>query len=354
MIDVTRPPAASGFAMPAEWTRHAGCWMAWPCRAELWGDGLFAARAAYADVARAIARFEPVTMLVQPEHEAEARQMLGGNPDGRISALPISTFAVPLDDSWARDFCPSFVTNGQGELAGVHWRFNCWGENFPDYANDAEIGRRVLEHLGVPRFAAPFVLEGGAFHVDGEGTVLTTEQCLLNPNRNPGLSKAEIEENLKQWLGARQVIWLGEGYEGDDTDGHIDEIACFAAPGVVLALDCDDPADANYAVFKDNLRRLELARDAKGRPLQVLKLPQPGRRDHNGLRLTLSYTNFYLPNGGVVMSGFDDPMDQRAREVMARAFPDRTIVQLPALDITRGGGGIHCITQQQPEGKAAR
>jgi agmatine deiminase len=304
-----------------------------------------AARRAYAAVAQAVSAFEPVTMLVRPEQAAAARTLLGP----AITLLPMS-----LDDSWARDFCPTFLQGSDGQVAGADWRFNCWGENFPDYAADALVAERVLHHLGMRRFAAGFVLEGGAIHVDGEGTILTTEECLLNPNRNPDLDRTEIEAALKEWLGGTQVIWLGEGYEQDDTSGHIDEIACFAAPGKVLVLDCDDPADVNYARFKDNIRRLELSRDAAGRTPEIIRLPQPRRREVNGTRLTLSYTNFYIANGGVVMSAFDDPADAVAREIIARCFPDRTIVQLPALDITRGGGGIHCITQQQVLGEIAR
>lgn len=342
---MTTTPRDAGFRMPAEWAPHAGCYMAWPCREPLWGDGLQAAREAYAAVATAISKFEPLTMLVRPDLMTGARELLPAS---------VTVADMPLNDSWARDFLPTFVTNDAGQVAGANWRFNCWGNNFPDYAEDAQVAERLLDRLGARRFAAPFVLEGGAFHVDGEGTILTTEECLLNPNRNPGLSKAEIEANLKAWLGGETVVWLGQGYEGDDTDGHIDEIACFAAPGKVLLLDCEDPADVNYARVQDNIRRLELTKDARGRALEVIKLPQPKRRDFDGLRLTLSYTNFYIANGGIVMSAFDDPADAKAKEIIARCFPDREIIQLNALPITRGGGGIHCITQQLPKGEIAR
>jgi agmatine deiminase len=338
-------PAAAGFHMPAEWAAHERCFMAFPCRTELWGAGLPDARAAYATVAHAVGEFEPVVMLVRPEDRAAAAKLL---------SRAVELWEMPLNDSWARDFCPTFVANGEGAVAGVSWQFNCWGENFPDYADDATVAGRVLERLGARRFQAPFVLEGGAIHVDGEGTVLTTEECLLHPNRNPTLSRAEIEANLKAWLGVETVLWLGRGYEGDDTNGHIDEIACFAAPGVVLATECSDKDDANFTVFGENFRRLADMRDAQGRRLTVMPLPQPRRRDLNGLRLTLSYTNFFIANGGIVMSGFDDPADDHARGVMQEAFPTYKILQRPALPITAGGGGIHCITQQQPSGGIAR
>ncbi len=333
-------PAAEGFTMPGEWERHTRCWMAWPCRPETWPDGAFdAATAAYTDVARAISRFEPVTMVCDPADVADASLACG--PGVEILPLPIS-------DSWIRDTGPSFVTDGKGRLAGIHWRFNAWGGNYPDCAKDQQVGRLMLEHLGLRRFGAPLVMEGGSFHVDGEGTLLTTEQCLLNPNRNPNLGKAEIEELLKEHLGISAVIWLGEGYQDDETDGHIDEIALFVKPGVVMAITTDDPGDANFKAFQDNLDRLKRARDAQGRELEVIPVRQPARRDENGVRLTLSYTNLYIANGGIVMPAFEDSADDEAFRIVRRAFPDREVVQIPALDIVRGGGGIHCITQQQP------
>ena len=333
-------PAAEGFTMPGEWNRHTRCWMAWPCRPETWPDGAFdAAAAAYTDVARTISRFEPVTMVCDPADVADASLACG--PGVEILPLPIS-------DSWIRDTGPSFVTDGKGQLAGIHWRFNAWGGNYPECAKDQEVGRLMLEHLGLRRFAAPLVMEGGSFHVDGEGTLLTTEQCLLNPNRNPNLGKPEIEELLREHLGISMVIWLGEGYQDDETDGHIDEIALFVKPGVVMAITTDDPGDANFKAFQDNLDRLKRARDAQGRELEVIPVRQPARRDENGVRLTLSYTNLYIANGGIVMPAFEDPADDEAFRVVRRAFPDREVVQIPALDIVRGGGGIHCITQQQP------
>ncbi|GAA4254673.1 agmatine deiminase [Azospirillum formosense] len=333
-------PAAEGFTMPGEWERHTRCWMAWPCRPETWPEGAFdAAAAAYTDVARAISRFEPVTMVCDPADVADASLACG--PGVEILPLPIS-------DSWIRDTGPSFVTDGKGQVAGVHWRFNAWGGNYPDSDKDQQVGRLMLDHLGLRRFEAPLVMEGGSFHVDGEGTLLTTEQCLLNPNRNPNLGKAEIEALLKEHLGISTVIWLGEGYQDDETDGHIDEIALFVKPGVVMAITTDDPGDANFKAFQDNLDRLKRARDAQGRELEVIPVRQPARRDENGVRLTLSYTNLYIANAGIVMPAFEDPADDDAFRIVRRAFPDREVVQVPALDIVRGGGGIHCITQQQP------
>ena len=332
-------PAALGYAMPAEWASHARCWMAWPCRAALWGERLGAARAAYAEVARAIARFEPVTMVAHPDDALIARGMLG-------AGVPV--LALPLDDSWMRDIGPSFVAHPARGLAGVAWRFNAWGGKYADYADDARLARRLLAHLKLPRFEAPLVLEGGAIHVDGAGSVLVTEQCLLNPNRNPGLSRATIEDHLRAWLGVETVIWLGQGLIDDETDGHVDNLACFVRPGVVMALSEDDPADANFAALADNRARLAAARDARGRALEIIPVHQPAARHVEGRRLALSYINFYRANGGVVAPRFGDPRDAEFEATLARALPDLAIAPVAVGDILFGGGGIHCITQQQP------
>ncbi|WP_026870425.1 agmatine deiminase [Inquilinus limosus] len=334
-------PASLGYVMPAEWESHSRCWMAWPCREEVWGENLDAARTAYADVARAIADFEPVTMVCNPADVAEASLTLG-------NGTAIDVVSMEIDDSWLRDSGPTFLLDRNGHLAGAHWRFNAWGQKYQPYSRDAVVAKRILKHVGARRFRAPFVLEGGAIHVDGEGTVLTTEQCLLNQNRNPDVTKAQVEQNLRDWLGVSTVIWLPEGLEDDETDGHIDEIACFVRPGVVLALSTDDKSDGNFDVLQTNLDILRSAKDAKGRPLQVIEVPQPARQEHKGKRLSLSYINFYIANGGVVMPAFDVAEDERAFRIIRDAFPNRRVVQVHARDIFLGGGGIHCITQQQP------
>lgn len=327
-------PTDDGFFMPAEWSPHKRCWMAWPCRTELWGEGLDAARAAYTEVAKAIADFEPVTMVANGEEIAEVSLRCGSG----VACLPLAH-----DDSWMRDNGPTFVIDGKGGLAGVDWRFNAWGDEYDNYENDAAVAGAILAHLDVPAYMAPMVLEGGSIHVDGEGTLLTTEQCLLNPNRNPKLSQAQIEENLRAYLGVRRIIWLGRGLEDDETDGHVDNLACFVRPGVVLALSTDDPDDGNYTALQDNLARLRAA------DLEVIEVPQPApRTGKDGRRLALSYINFYMANGGVVMPSFEDAKDEEAFTTVSNCFPDRKVLQIPVLDIVCGGGGIHCITQQQP------
>ena len=341
-----RCPVRDGLYMPAEWAQHTRCWMAWPCRLEPWGsaEGLLRARVGHAAVARAISGFEKVTMAVRAQDVDEARMAMGRG---------IEILEVPLDDSWARDSGPIFVVDGNDGVAGVHWRFNAWGNKFNGYDHDAAFGRRVIDALDMRCYDGPMILEGGSVVVDGLGTLITTEQCLLNENRNPNLTRQQIEERLALYLGVTRVVWLGEGLEDDETDGHVDNIACFAGPGRVMLYTPQERGGLNDRVMRDNRARLESARDAKGRPFEIIEVPEPARRErHDGRRLDASYINFYFANYGIVMPSFDDPMDKVAAEVMAKAFPDRRIVQVNALDIVQGGGGIHCITQQQPAGKA--
>ncbi len=336
-------PAADGLHMPAEWEPHARCWMEWPCREALWREQIEAARDATAMVARAIARFEPVTMVARPELAGDARIRCGGE---------VEVFPLAHDDSWMRDNGPTFVVDGQGGVGGVDWRFNGWGGKYPDCADDAAVPKAVLAQLGMRRYTAPLVLEGGAVHVDGEGTLLATEQCVLNPNRNPELAREDMERLLQSYLGVSKIIWLGEGLEDDETDGHVDNVACFARPGVVLALTSRDAADGNHRALSENLDRLRGATDSAGRRLEVIEVGQPARRDGPQGRLPLSYLNFYIANDAVILPSFGDPEDERARRTIAEAFAERRVVQLPASTLTLGGGGIHCITQQQPSGAA--
>lgn len=331
-------PIDEGFRMPAEWELHARCWMAWPCHPGTFRD-VSAACDAYAAVARAISRFEPVTMIANPGDVADARKRCGDE---------VTVLALDIDDSWTRDTGPTYLVDGRGSLGGVDWPFNNYGELDLDYENDKVLGRRLLEHSGARRFEAPIILEGGAIHTDGRGTLLTTESVVLNANRNPGLTKAEAEEVFRAHLGVETVIWLDKALEVDATGGHVDNLACFVGPGVVAALVSEDAADPHHAPLRENLRRLECARDASGRSLEIIEIPQPGWQEFHGERVCASYINFYIANGGIVLPTFDDPADGPAIRALERAFPGRDVAPVPALDIVRGGGCIHCITQQQP------
>jgi agmatine deiminase len=351
-------PKRDGFWMPAEFEWHAGCWMLWPQRADNWRQHAAPAQRAFAAVATAIARFEPVTVGASAEQYARARAAL---PVGAVRVVELSG-----DDAWMRDTGPSFVVNEAGEVRGVQWQFNAWGGLYRDYQRDNQVAQKVLELTGCPRYCAPFINEGGAIHVDGQGTVMVTEQCLLNRNRNPSLTRAQIESLLKRYLGARCVIWLGEGVVDDETSGHIDNLACFVRPGEVCLTWSDDQRDPQHRVSLDAWERLMDARDARGRRLKVHRLHAPGplhmtRReaagiatDRNirslraGMRLAASYVNFYLANGAVIVPLLDRQTDRRACQDLRRIFPQRRIVGVPAREVLLGGGDLHCITQQQP------
>lgn len=335
-------PKQAGFYMPAEWHPHERCWMAWPCHQASWSKiGLAQARQAYARVANAIARYEPVTFVINPEDKKEAELLCGPN---------INFFVLPINDSWTRDTGCSFLLNKEGQLAGVDWIHNAWGGNYDDYALDQQIASAIIKETGAHYFHAPLVMEGGSFHVDGEGTILTTRECLLNANRNPNLSQQEIEEYLCNYLNGERVIWLNRGLIGDETDGHVDELATFVAPGKVLCLITEDKTDPNYELLQENRLLLETARDAKGRILEVFTVEQPPATELGGERLTLSYINFYLANKGLVMAAFGyEEYDKKAYELFKKIVPQYHISQINAIDVFAGGGGIHCITQQQPK-----
>ncbi len=326
------------FTMPAEWAPHAKCWMAWPCRAEVWGGQLDETKRAYAGVAQAIARFEPVCMLVPPALEADARDRLGSD----IELVPME-----IDDSWARDSGPCFLSDGSA-LRALCFRFNAWGGKYWPYDKDAAMGRNIAAHESVEVVASELVAEGGGISVDGEGTLLTTASCFPHANRNPDRSREEIEAELKRSLGVEKVIWLpGNPYE-TETNGHVDGIAMFAAPGkVIVELPSGEPPE-EAAFMRGNIAALEGATDAKGRPLELILLESASTCDSAGEPTYRGYINFYIANGAVIAPAHGVAADARAREVMEQAFPDREILQLPVAGIEIGGGGIHCITQQQP------
>jgi agmatine deiminase len=334
-------PRDAGFFMPAEWAPHAGCWMAWPCRPENWDD-LERARDTYVAVARAIARFEPVTMTANAQDAGSARRALGA------PAADLDVVVVPSDDSWARDTAPTFLVDGRGGLAGVDWRFNAYGGIYDEFRRTAAMARRILTLVGARRFAAPIVFEGGAVHTDGCGTLLTTEDVVLDPRRNPGLARTDAERILCEYLGGSTVVWLRGALDHDNTGGHVDNLACFVRPGLVCALGCEDHDDPQYDAIRENLARLRAARDAQGRALEVVELPAPARPEYRGARLSPSYVNFYLANGAVILPAFGDAKDDGARDLVARLFPGRVVVQVPTMELARADGNIHCITQQQP------
>lgn len=335
-------PALDGFAMPAEWAAHERCWMAWPARAALWGDLHPLACQAYAAVARAISAYEPVTMVVPPGLESEARLLLGS----RVEVL-----GLPLDDGWMRDTGPTFVTDADGGVAAVAWRFNAWGNKFHPYDRDAALAEAIARRLGIRCYRGPLVTEGGALHVDGAGTVLSTEESILNDNRNPTLDRRQVEERLALFLGARRVLWLESGLAHDDTDGHVDNCARFIAPAVAMVPMPAREDDPSFTRLLANRDRLAAAHDADGRPLKIVEIPHPGPGMGRHGPLPRSYLNFYIANGAVVVPRFGDPADDAAAAAIGSHFPGRVVVQIDTSVIIEGGGGLHCITQQQPAGR---
>lgn len=355
-------PKQDGFRMPGEFEAHRGCWMLWPERPDNWRLGAKPAQKVFTEVATAISKYEPVTVGVNDAQFENARHMLPDN---------VRVVEMSNDDSWIRDCGPTFVKNDQGEVRGVNWVFNAWGGlvdglYFP-WDKDDKVAQKVAEIERKDQYKLDdFVLEGGSIHSDGEGTILTTEECLLSEGRNPSMSKEEIEKTLCDYLGAEKVIWLKNGIYNDETNGHVDNICCFVRPGVVLLAWTDDENDPQYQISKENYDRLSEVTDAKGRKLEIHKMYVPSpvtiTKEESeqvdavdgtlprleGDRLAASYVNFYIANGGIVLPVFGDPNDEKAIQKLSELFPDREITTVYARDILLGGGNVHCITQQQP------
>ena len=347
--------------MPGEFEPHAGCWMLWPHRPDNWRDGGQPAQRAFVAVAAAIADFEPVTVGAITEQYEFARAM-----------LPAKARVIEMasNDAWMRDVGPTCVIDDRGAVRGVDWHFNAWGGidgglYFP-WDQDDLVARKVLETERLDRYRAPLVCEGGSIHVDGQGTVLVTEQCLLRGNRNPKLTQAQIELLLRQYLGVSTVVWLDDGVFNDETDGHIDNLACFARPGEVLLSWTDNRRDPQHRISRDAFERLSDTRDARGRRFKVHKLPMPGplymsraeaagvqaragaKPRHARARLAASYVNFYLANNALIAPLLDSRTDGAALAKLRRVFPERRVLGVATREVLLGGGNIHCITQQIP------
>lgn len=340
-------PRELNYRMPAEWAPHARTFISWPVQDSMvYPEHYAQVCQGYANIITAIAEFEPVTVVVNP---GDVEQVKARFTNDRIGFLTIEH-----NDAWLRDNGPTFVVDDAGGLAGVNWRFNAWGGKYSPWDLDDAVAPQILEAYDVKRFDAPLVMEGGSIHTDGEGTLLTTEECLLNPNRNPEIGRELIEEQVKRFLHVDRIIWLKRGLCGDETDGHVDNIACFAAPGKVILQVCHDPEDENYAITQENLQILSEARDARGRKLEIIQVEQPPKAFYEDQRLTLSYLNFYFVNGGIILpvfGGAAEETDRKAEQVLAAAFPDRRIRKVDGMAIIREGGNVHCTTQQMPAGR---
>ncbi|CEA07575.1 Agmatine deiminase [Arthrobacter saudimassiliensis] len=354
----TTGPHAPG--MPGEWHRHERTWMAFPPPNDTFGpegsDTLARARRAWAAVARTIARYEPVTVVAAPDDAAAARAALGIGGDGSggdAGQAGITVVTAPLDDAWLRDSGPTFVHAADGSVAAVDWVFNGWGaQGWAAWGNDRHLGRFVAGQAGAPVHGSRLVNEGGGFHVDGAGTVLLTETVQLDPGRNPGATREQVEAEIHARLGTDTAIWLPRGltrdYDEFGTRGHVDIVAAFAGPGTVLVHRQDDPAHPDFEVTRQIRAVLADAVDARGRRLDIIDVPAPAILDAGDGFVDYSYINHYVANGAVILCAFDDPNDAVAADILARAYPGRTVELVDAREIFAFGGGIHCITQQQP------
>jgi len=361
---INSTPLKDAFRMPGEFESHEGCWILWPERTDNWRNGAKPAQKAFIDVAKAISRFEKVTVGVSAAQYNNARHQL----PHQIRVIEIS-----YNDSWVRDCGPTCVVNKDGIVRGVDWDFNAWGGltgglYFPWNLDDL-VAKKICDIENIDLYKASIILEGGSIHVDGQGTLITTEECLLNPNRNPSLSKTEIEDVLINYLNVQKIIWLPEGIYLDETNGHVDNICCFARPGEVILAWTDDKEDPQYSRSAAAKVILENTADAQGRSLKIHLLHQPdpvliSREESKGVdttegtlprlpgdRLAASYVNFYIANYGIVMPVFGDLHDRAAVEKMKKIFPEREIIPVSAREILLGGGNIHCITQQIPLGR---
>jgi len=343
-------PFSLGYRMPAEWEPHAATWLAWPHEPTDWPGKFETVPWVFAEIARHLQDAERIRLIVADAREkARAKQVLTASG---VSLTQVDFHVLPTNRSWTRDFLPLGVVKGRGarrRLAAVKWHFNGWAR-YPNYATDNKTGLRIARQLGVPVFTPRMILEGGAIDVDGEGTLLCTEQCLLTGKqaRNPTLGKKGTEGFLRDYLGIDKVIWLGDGIAGDDTGGHVDDFARFVAPGVVVVAEEKNRRDPNYRPLKSAYARLRAARDARGRRLEVITLPMPRPVVFDGERLPASYANFYVGTGAVLVPTFNDPNDRVALGILSELFPKRKVVGIHSVDFVLGLGTIHCSTQQEP------
>lgn len=345
-----KTPAALGFRMPAEWHPHEATWLTWPKDPETWPDRVPQVEEIYLQMIATLAEHETVNLLVDDTETEQAVRQRCHFP----GAANIRFHRLRTVDSWIRDYGPNFLVNDAGEQAFNDWIFNAWGNKYQELKRDDGVPRQLQSLLKMQRFSPGIVMEGGSIEVNGAGCVLTTEQCLLNPNRNPQLSRTQIDQHLKDYLGVTKILWLGEGIVGDDTDGHIDDIARFVSQETIVCAIEEDPLDANYELLQDNLARLESVTDAGGKPFRIVRLPMPGvvggastsLRELD--RLPASYANFYIANGVVLAPVFGRPNDKRAIETLQRLFSNRRVVPINCEPLVWGMGTIHCVTQQQP------
>lgn len=342
-------PSAFGYHMPAEWEPHEATWLSWPHKEASWPGAFEPVPGIFAEMVEHLAASELVRINVADEEFAGRVRLLLAQRG--VDPRRVLFHYHPTNDAWCRDHGPNYVVrdrSGKRERAINDWGYNAWGNKYPPYDADDLIPTRIAQEMGDPLFLPGIVLEGGSIDVNGCGTLLTTESCLLHPNRNPELDKATIEEYLRSYLGVRQILWLGDGIVGDDTDGHIDDLTRFVAPDTVVTVVEQDPTDENYAPLRENLARLRQMTDQDGAPLRIVELPMPSPIVYDGQRLPASYANFYIANQVVLVPTYRDPHDKEACEQLQSLFPTRRVIPIDCTQLIWGLGAIHCVTQQQP------
>ena len=338
----TPTPRDLGFRMPAEWEPHAATWIAWPHEVTDWPGKFQPVAWVYGEFARYITQVERLRVVVRGRQDESKARLVFRKSGANLDAIDF--YHHETNRSWTRDVCPIFVKNNEGEIAATNWIFNGWAK-YGNWQHDNALPGFVADQLNLRRFESTFVLEGGSIDVNGAGLLLTTEECLLSPvqPRNPGRSREEIENAFETYLGVREVIWLGDGITGDDTHGHVDDLARFVNADTVVTVVEDDPSDANYGPLQDNLRRLTSRGDLR---VYTLPMPKPVFFDHQ--RLPASYANFYIANRLVLVPTFNDPNDRIALNTLSELFPSRTVTGIHCVDLVLGLGTLHCMTQQQP------
>ena len=351
MTSLNLDKRAEGFSMPAEWEPHQATWLSWPHNLETWpGSPLLEIQKVWVEIVYYLHTGEEVHINVENDlMEEEARSLL---QERRVDFSNVFFHHFPTNDTWIRDHGPIFIMGekkGKNQLALLDWNYNAWGDKYPPYDLDNAIPEQIAAYLKMERISLGWVLEGGSIEVNGSGTLLTTESCLLNPNRNPQLNRSEIEELLRHYLGVKKILWLGDGIVGDDTDGHIDDLARFVASDTVVTVVEEDFNDENYQALQENFQRLTEMSDEKGTPLKIIQLPMPAPIESDTGRLPASYANFYIANDVVLVPTFEDPKDGQALDKIKRLFPTRRTVGINCRQVVKGLGAFHCVTQQQPK-----
>jgi agmatine deiminase len=338
-------PAQLGFRMPPEWAPHEATWLSWPHNLETWPEELPEVESVMAQAVKALASGEAVYInVLGDEHERHVRSMLD---DAGVGG-EVRFFHIPTNDAWIRDHGAIFVRNDDGRRLATCWGFNSWGEKYPPFDLDDRVPEQMASALGVQVFDGGIILEGGSIEVSSDGVLLTTEACLLNPNRNPALTKSEVEDRLRLILGVSDIVWLGDGIVGDDTDGHVDDVTRFVDDRTIITAVEPDESDENHEPLAENLERLRGLRRPDGHPYRIVELPMPSALTIRGDRMPASYANFYIGNSVVLMPAFDDEMDRAAEAILEECFPSRKIVSLDCRRLIWGLGAFHCLTQQVP------